>query len=252
MLTSNRGFTAAAIFSSFAIFSQPALAGDETDPPSAIEVSGETTLTSDYRFRGVSLSGGDFAVQGGISLDHESGIYVGTWASSIDDGGTGAFGDAELDIYGGWKGNLAEGIELDVGLLYYIYPTEDLNLDTDYFEPYATISGTIGPVEASVGVAYAWDQNALGGDNLYLSGDLSSGIPGTPVTLDAHLGYTDGQLAPPFLAGSTDQTGFDYGFGASVALPQNLEFRVGYVGVDGPSLDSFTDDTVVATLSLSF
>ena len=76
---------------------------------------------------------------------------------------------------------------VDVGLLYYAYPTTDdpLNLDpdTDYFEPYASIATTIGPVGATAGVAYAWEQDALGGnDNLYLYTDFSLAVPGTPVT----------------------------------------------------------------------
>ena len=54
-----------------------------------------------------------------------------------------------------------------------------------------------GPVHAKLGVNYAWDQKSLGGDdNLYIHTELSSGIPKTPLTLSAHLGYTDGVARP--------------------------------------------------------
>ena len=253
MLTSIRGLAAAAILSSALIALAPAHAQNETDPPSAIELSGNVAIVSDYRFRGVSLSGGDPAIQGGIDLAHESGFYAGTWASSIDDGGTDLLGDVELDIYAGWSGEVSDGLTLDAGLLYYIYPTEDLGFDTDYFEPYASLAFTLGPAEATVGAAYAFDQDALGGnDNLYVYTDLGVGVPNTPISLSAHLGYTDGVLAPPLLAGTGDDSGLDWSLGASATVLGGLELGVSYVGVEGPSIDGFTDDTVVGTLSMSF
>lgn len=253
MLTSIRGLAAAAFLSSAVIAAAPAQAQGETDPPGAVEVSGNIAIVSDYRFRGVSLSGGDIALQGGIDVAHDSGFYIGTWGSSIDDGGTDLLGDVELDLYGGWRGPVAEGVTLDVGLLYYMYPTEDLGADTDYFEPYASVAFTLGPAEATVGAAYAFEQNALGdSDNLYLYTDLGVGIPSTPITLTGHLGYTDGVLAPPLLAGSGDDSGLDWSLGASVTVLGGLDLGVAYVGVEGPSIDSLTDDAVVATLSMSF
>ncbi|WP_374409020.1 TorF family putative porin [Pelagerythrobacter sp.] len=253
MLTSVRGLCAAAFLSSALVAVAPAHAQDETDPPSAIEVSGNVAIVSDYRFRGVSLSGGDPAIQGGIDIAHESGFYVGTWGSSIDDGGTDLLGDMEFDIYGGWSGEVSDGVTVDVGLLYYIYPTEDLGANTDYFEPYASIGFTLGPAEATVGAAYAFDQSALGDDdNLYIYTDLGVGIPNTPISLSAHLGYTDGVLAPPLLAGTGDDSGLDWSIGASATVLGGLEVGVSYVGVEGPSIDSFTDDAVVATLGMSF
>src|SRR3546814_14699877 len=81
---------------------------------------------------------------------------------------------------------------VDVGLLWYLYPD---TTGTDYAEPYASVSGAFGPLEAKVGVAYAPDQDAIGSDdNLYVFTDVSAAIPETPLTLKAHYGYTDGSL----------------------------------------------------------
>lgn len=254
MRPSIRGLVAATALA-LSFTSLPAFAQDtESSTAGGFSVSGNVAVVSDYRFRGVSLSGGDPAIQGGIDIAHDSGFYVGTWASSIDDGGTDVFGDVELDLYAGWNGDIAEGVALDVGLLYYVYPTNDGAFDpVNYWEPYASVTGTIGPVEATAGVAYAWEQDSLGGsDNLYLYTDLGSGIPGTPVSLAAHLGYTDGVLAPPLLGGTGDDSGFDWSLGASVTVFGGLELGVSYVGVEGPSIDGFTDDTVVASIGTSF
>jgi uncharacterized protein (TIGR02001 family) len=254
MLTSVRSLLAATLLASSVLTAAPALAQDDDAAASPITISGNVAMTSDYRFRGVSLSAGDFAIQGGVDLAHESGFYLGTWASSIQ-GGT-PYGEVELDVYGGWTGDVAEGVTIDVGLLYYIYPTTDdpLNLDpdTDYFEPYASISTTIGPVGATLGAAYAWEQDSLGGnDNLYVYTDWSLGVPNTPLTFTAHLGYTDGVLAPPLLAGTADDTGLDWSLGVSGTIYGGLSASLTYVGVEGPSIDGFTDDAIVATLSFS-
>ncbi|RYD63884.1 MAG: hypothetical protein EOP58_10630, partial [Sphingomonadales bacterium] len=207
----------------------------------------------DYRFRGVSLSGGDPAIQGGVTLTHDSGFYAGTWGSSIDDGGSDIYGDMELDLFAGWSGSVAEGVGLDVGLLYYAYPTNASGVDAEYFEPYVTLSGTLGPVTAKAGVNYAWKQDSLGGnDNLYLHTELSTGIPNTPLTINGHLGYTDGALAPPLLAGTADDTGFDWSIGASATVLGNVSLGVAYTGVEGPSIDGFTDDAIVGSLTVAF
>ncbi len=251
MLTSFRGLAAASIALAGLSLATPAMAqSEDEEAASAVTVSANVALTTDYRFRGVSLSGGDPAIQGGFDVAHESGFYVGTWASSIKGGPS--YGDLELDIYAGWSGSLSDAVSVDLGVLYYIYPTEDLGLDTDYIEPYASLSTSFGPAEATFGVAYAPKQDSLGGDdNLYLYTDLGFGIPNSPISLNGHLGYTDGALAPPFLAGTTDDTGLDWSIGASVAKG-NFELGVSYIGVEGPSIDGYTDDTIVATLSASF
>ena len=254
MLTSVRSLLAATLLASTVLTAAPALAQDDDAAASPFTVSGNVAMTSDYRFRGVSLSAGVFAIQGGVDLAHESGFYLGTWASSIQ-GGT-PYGEVELDVYGGWTGDVAEGVTVDVGLLYYIYPTTDdplgLDPDTDYFEPYASISTTIGPVGATLGAAYAWDQDSLGGnDNLYIYTDGSLGVPSTPLSFTAHLGYTDGVLAPPLLAGTADDTGLDWSLGVSGTIYGGLSGSLSYVGVEGPSIDGFTDDAIVATLSFA-
>lgn len=223
--------------------------GDE-ETGSGFEISGNVALVSDYRFRGVSFSDGDPALQGGIDLAHSSGFYIGTWGSTISGGGP--YGELELDVYGGWSGDVSDGVTVDVGLLYYIYPTENeladaLGVDTDYFEPYASIGTTIGPVGATLGVAYAWDQDSLGGDdNLFIYTDFELGVPNTPITLTAHLGYTDGVFAT-----AADGDSFDWGLGASYAITDSLSLGVNYVDTEGPAIEDFTDAGIFFTIGYS-
>lgn len=249
MLTSIRSLLAATVLAGSMLAAAPALAQEEA-PPSDLTISGNVQLVTDYRFRGLSLSGGDMAVQGSINVNHSSGFYVGTWASSLED--TPVYGNMEVDVYAGWTGAIGSGLTADVGLVYYVYPNGSVG-DGNYFEPYASVTAAFGPATAKFGVAYAWKQDSLGGDdNLYLYTDLGVGIPDTPLSLSAHLGYSDGALSPKLLTGTGTGGGLDYSVGASYNITPKLSLGVSYIGVEGASIDSFSNDAVVATLKLSF
>ena len=69
---------------------------------SGITLSGNVALVTEYRFRGVDLSGGEIAIQGGVDLAHDSGFYAGTWASSLDEDTIG-YGSTEVDVCGLWR-----------------------------------------------------------------------------------------------------------------------------------------------------
>lgn len=256
MLTSIRGLFAATLLAGSAFAAVPAFA-EETDVPSDFTITGSAAIVSDYRFRGISLSGGDVAVQGSVGVNHASGLYAGVWASSLED--SDVYGSSEVDVYAGWTGPIGSGLNADVGMLYYFYPNGKVG-DANVFEPYASVSGTFGPATAKLGVSYSWKQDALGGDdNLYLYSDFTVGVPNTPISLSTHLGYTDGALSPKLLSdiAANDLTpetggGFDYSLGATYNITPKLSLGVSYVGVEGRSLDSYSNDAVVGTLKLTF
>lgn len=184
-----------AMAASTAAFAQEAEGGP-------ITVSGSVGLVTDYRFRGVSQSDEEMALQGGITISHESGVYAGTWGSNLAGWGTFGGPNLELDLFAGYKFEPAEGIAVDAGVTVYTYPGGASK--TTFFEPYVKVSGTMGPASVLGGVAYAPKQTALGNysntpqsrgqkqDNFYIWGDVSGTIPGTPVILKGHLGYSDG------------------------------------------------------------
>jgi uncharacterized protein (TIGR02001 family) len=198
MLTSIRGLLAATLLAGTALAATPALA-DETDPPSDFTVTGSAAIVSQYRFRGISQSDNKPAVQGAITVTHSSGFYVGTWGSSMTGSVAttpiGYLGGTEIDVFGGYS-HAFGGVTVDVGGYGYIYPGFELG---NYYEIYGSLSHTMGPVTAKVGVNYAPGQNVFNFNftspdhhNVYVFGDLSGGIPGTPIKLHGHLGYTSG------------------------------------------------------------
>lgn len=260
MLLSARGVVAATVFVGTAFIGMglntaPAFA-EEAETLSDITVTGRAQFTTDYRFRGVSMSAGDPAIQGEIAVEHKSGFYVGAFGSSIDMPEAG-FGTSEFEIFGGWKHEVASGLTADVGMTYFAYPGGH-GEPTEFWQPYASVTGEMGPAKLKVGVAYAWKQDSLPivmdrtkGDNLYISGDLDVAIPHTPLTAIGHFGYTDGVLAPGYYE-TGDRTGFDWSIGAAAPIYGPLSLSVSYVGVTGRTIDGLTDDAIVATLTASF
>ena len=64
-----------------AAVAQPAFAADAPASPNTFTAN--VALVSDYRFRGISQSYTDPAIQGGFDYSHASGVYLGTWGSSV-------------------------------------------------------------------------------------------------------------------------------------------------------------------------
>lgn len=197
MLTSIRGLLASSALVGVLTAAAPAMA-DEAAPPSDFTVTGSAAVLSQYRFRGLAQSDNKPVVQGAITLSHSSGFYVSTWASSASAGaGPINIGGTEIDIYGGYAHTFGDsGVTLDGGVYGYIYPGATTG---NYYELYGSVAKTFGPASAKVGIYYAPAQRVFNFNwtsasrhNTYIYGDLSSGIPGTPLTVHGHLGHTGG------------------------------------------------------------
>jgi len=135
----------------------PAFAQEEESFP----IDGNIGVTSNYVFRGVTQTGGEAAVQGGLDYAHESGLYVGTWTSNVD-----FAGNTELDVYGGFSGSAGENDEFgyDVGVIGYLYPEADG--DANFAEVYLGLSYEM----FSAGVAYTFMSEI--DDDYFTDGDV--------------------------------------------------------------------------------
>lgn len=226
----------------------------ETEEIDALTISGSAALVSEYKFRGISLSDKNPAIQGSIALNHESGVYAGLWSSSTDGFGEVGGSNMELDLYAGWKGDVAEDTTLDAGLLYFAYPGSKGG-HYEFFEPYAQVSRQFGPVNANVGVNFAPSQKATGSNsNIYLHGELAAALAGTPVTLKAHIGHSKGDTPLSPTGAYTD-----WSLGADVAW-KTLTVGIAWVDTDLKAADAAAYGTrksvfgsaFVATLTASF
>lgn len=223
-----------------AVYAQDADSGD------GITISGSATVVSDYRFRGFSQSNEEAAIQGGFTVSHDSGLYVGTWGSSI-----GFNNGTEIDVVAGFSTEVASGVTADIGATLYLYPGVS---NTSVIEPYASLSGDLGPASLKAGVAWApGGQTSLGdASGVYVYGDAGIALPGTPFSLNGHVGYAK---SDSFLGGA-DGDVVDYSIGVSASW-KALTASVAYVNTDAPKAFGYkeavgADGAVLFTLGVSF
>ena len=230
-----------------AVSALPATAyAQEEESGDGITITGSATVVSDYRFRGFSQSNEEAAIQGGFTIGHDSGLYVGTWGSSI-----GFNNGTEIDVFAGFAKEVSPGLTADVGATLYLYPGVS---NTSVIEPYASLTGAIGPATVKGGIAWApGGQDSLGDASaVYLYSDVGVQIPDTPVKLKAHLGYAK---SDSFLGGLDGEV-LDYSVGVDFTW-KVLTLGVAYVNTDAPKTLGYkesvgADGAVVFSLGAAF
>lgn len=172
----------AALAATLAATALPAFADEPASP-----VSFNLSVTSDYRYRGISQTRLKPALQGGVDYAHASGFYIGAWASSLkwikDSGGD---GNIEVDTYLGYKTEVGSGFTVDVGFLRYNYPSNKLATSANTNEIYGAVS--YGPATLKYSHSLS---NLFGVANSKQSGylDLSATFDvGGGFTLSPHIG----------------------------------------------------------------
>ena len=181
------------------------------------QLTGNASLTSDYRFRGISQTQNGASVQGGIDYAHESGFYVGNWNSSVSSqlylNGSGL----ESDLYAGYKKDIYEGVTVDVGSYNYFYPQSATGANTSYNtqEVYAGLG--YGPVSAKYSRSLG---NYFGMYNTVGTGYAEANINQPVIIIDglnfvAHYGHTS-------VANTSAYSYNDINLGATYALPRDF------------------------------
>jgi uncharacterized protein (TIGR02001 family) len=151
------------------------------------DITANIAVVTDYRYRGISQTRLQPALQGGVDYTHNaSGLYAGSWLSTIkwtkDAGGS---GDIEWDIYGGKRGQLSDAISYDVGVLGYVYASNGLDHVAGFVDAHtAEIYGQLGYGPAYIKYSHAVT-NLFGFVDSKNSGYLDIGA-----NLDAGEGYT--------------------------------------------------------------
>lgn len=109
-------------------------------PAGAAGVEYNLGVVSDYVWRGVSQSDNHAAVQGGVDLKHQSGLYAGAWASTVDF----ADADVELDLYAGFELKTRGGWIWDIGVIAYRYDESRFKFEEGYIgATYGYLSGKV-------------------------------------------------------------------------------------------------------------
>ena len=184
--------------------------------------------TTDYRFRGISQSSFKPAVQGGLDFSHKSGAYAGVWASNVNwikDYIGATDGSLEVDFFGGYKGELAKDLSFDVGVIAYVYPSNNTPTNANTNEIYAAL--TYGPVTAKYSRSlgnFVANPNSAASQYLEVAAsfDVGNGFSITP-----HLGR---QTIPNQTASAGDYT--DYALTVNKDLGNGLSASLTLLGTD--------------------
>jgi uncharacterized protein (TIGR02001 family) len=159
--------------------------------------TGNITIASDYRFRGISQTFKLPAIQGGLDYSHISGLYAGTWMSNVSSNSYANGNSMEWDGYGGYKFPVGP-VTFDFGGLYYYYPGAHFSVPAhtkyDNFELYGAASWKWLTFKYSYALTdfFGTNGDTYGGDDskgsVYY--DLSANVPvAEKVTLNAHVGH---------------------------------------------------------------
>ena len=215
----------------------------------ASPVTANVTITNDYRYRGITQTNYQPAIQGGFDYAHESGLYIGNWNSTINwvsnTTNNGIKAPIEMDFYGGFKKELiAEGFASDFGVLQYYYNQTGGNyngmmLNPNTTEIYAAQNFTFGPVTGFVKVNYGLTNifgvpNSAGSFYPDLTANYDTGIWG--ISLNGHVGYqyvagqpnSGGPVAQPL----TNLSYTDWKLGATKDFGGGLSLSASYVSTN--------------------
>lgn len=213
----------------------------------AAEVTGEIGVTNDYRFRGISQTAGDPAVQAGIDWSFESGFSVGAWASNVDFDEPGYDGpNIEYDFYAAYAGEINENLSYDLTLNRYNYDGES---DLGYFEV------TAGMEFTGFRLAYWYTNDYSGSDLDYHYTELNYSYEFIENwSLDLHYGYNAGDALD-------DGEGFDsysdYSIGVSTELA-GFGLSLAWLATDLSGDQKVSDgvyknsDTAIVSVSYAF
>lgn len=217
--------------------SAPAFAQEEEAESGPITITGGITGVSDYRFRGVSLSDKDFAIQPTLTVKHESGFYVGVWGSNLAEN---AGDDIEVDLYAGFSGG--DTITYDIGATYYVYPgVSSLN----YVEFTGKLGTTVGPATIGGQLSYVPSQDNTGNtDNIYVGTNATIALPDSPISIVGSVGLEDGAFS-----GGSSKLDWSLGLTANVA---GFTLGASYVDTDRQSTFAFKDSSAGVVFSLAY
>jgi uncharacterized protein (TIGR02001 family) len=229
--------------------------------PLGLSFSGSAAVTTDYRFRGVTQTLNDPAVQAGFTLSHETGLYFGLWGSNVKFGSDSP--SLELDPSLGFSTTLESFSSkpvLDFGVVYYNYPSEsDLNW-TEFYGKLTFADVLTAGDSLLTNINYTNDYAAADTSSWNVNAGYSMPFGDTGFGGVASVGYTAVDDKNKYSFGDEDnyvdwKVGVTYGFksipGATAelaAVGSNID-----LGSEASSADNRTVETgAVFTLTKTF
>jgi uncharacterized protein (TIGR02001 family) len=221
------------------------------------QVTGNMTITSDYRFRGVSQTQNASAIQGGVDYSNANGLYVGNWNSSVSSQLYTNGAGMESDLYAGVKKEVMKDVTLDVGSMNYFYPrattstSSTTNFDTNELYGGLSYKDMITTKYSQSVSNYFGTANSK--NSKYIQADVTLPIAGKLVAV-AHAGRTN--VANSASLNYTDyNAGVVYdlqGWAVAAKYYTNTSKGSGFQSANTVNSQKLYKDLVVLSVSKSF
>jgi uncharacterized protein (TIGR02001 family) len=204
-----------------------------------VSFSGYASGTSNFMYRGVSLSRDSAAMQSQVSVKSDSGLYATLWGSNTSLG-TAVTRDGpglEGNVLFGLTKNITEDISYDVGYLRTFYPGVKAGKPGNF--DFNDFYGSVSYKGFSAGVSYSDDYFGETGRAFYTYASYKAPVI-DKLSLTALVGHTRNsseQFLGLFGAPASNWT--HYIIGLSHPLPHDLELSGEFHGVDSNGNDAF-------------
>jgi len=209
-----------------------------TRADSATVVTGSLGGTSDFVFRGLSLTRGKPAAQGSIDVEFPKEFYIGAFIATCDPN-PGPSPGVEFDVWAGRYWRVAENVSADVRLSQYTYPDDPRRRDYNRTE----ITGTLGyRNQLFVAAIYSPNTEAVASSPGYAEGDawaleLSGRYPfNDKFSVSAGVGH--------YGLEDVYHDSYNYWNVTLTATFSPIELQLAYLGVDDNAAEHFHEDVV--------
>jgi uncharacterized protein (TIGR02001 family) len=208
-------------------------------------ITGSIGLTSDFVYRGLSLTRGKPTAQASLDVEFANQFYVGGFVAGTDPN-PGPSPAVEMDIWLGRYWRLTRDLSFDVRVTQYTYPDDPRRVNYNRSE----ITGTMGLRNRFfVAAIYSPNTQALGSSPGHEDGDawaveLSARQPlGDRFSLSAGIGHYS--LEDVF------HDSYEYFNLTLTGTFDPFELQVAWLGMDGMEPDVFTRDSTGSRLAVT-
>jgi uncharacterized protein (TIGR02001 family) len=208
-------------------------------------LSGSVGGTTDFVFRGLSLTRGKPAAQASLDIEFAREYYVGAFVATADPN-PGPSPPVEMDFWAGRYWRLSDDFSGDLRLSQYLYPDDPRRVSYDRTELTATL-GFRNRVYFSA--IYSPNTKAVGSSSGYQEGnvwaaELSARHPFTErLSLSAGVGH--------YGLDEVYDDSYNYWNVTFIATLAPFELQLAYLGVDGEAKQHFVDSSVENRVALT-
>jgi uncharacterized protein (TIGR02001 family) len=215
--------------------------------------SANIAFVSDYRFRGISQTQSDPALQASVTFQLPGNFYAGVWSSNVDFPDLVDENNRPLPIGANWEGDLTlgwateitDGVGLDIALTRYLYPGTDVQI------AYSELIGKVSAAGFTGVLGYSNDVFNTDETGIYYGLEYAHDINADMgLSAKATLGYYDLDDAPGYGNGITD-----YSIGIKKVMSDSLGVSLTYVDTNGALESAYgelNDNQVVFSMDFSF